>query len=66
MLENEYLRAMRANKFSAHMPVYVASGLLTYGADEGEHSSLVLAALPLNSTIQTLLYKAGPLHRWQY
>lgn len=36
VLENEYLRAMHANHFSPDIPVYVASGLLTYGADEGD------------------------------
>lgn len=40
VLENEYLRSMRANRFSPNVPVYVASGLLTYGADDGERSSL--------------------------
>ncbi len=35
MLENEYLRAMRSSNFTANVPVYVASGLLTYGAHDG-------------------------------
>lgn len=35
VVENEYLRAMRANEFSWDVAVYVASGLLTYGADDG-------------------------------
>ncbi len=34
-LWNEYVQAMQRGGFSADTPMYVASGLLTYGANEG-------------------------------
>lgn len=34
-LWNEYVQAMQRGGFSADTPMYVASGLLTYGANDG-------------------------------
>ena len=33
-----YVQSMRQALFSADLGLYVASGLLTYGANDGEHS----------------------------
>ncbi len=35
---NAYVGSMRQAGFTANVPMYVASGLLTYGANDGEQS----------------------------
>ena len=39
-----YVQSMRQALFSPDLGLYVASGLLTYGANDGEHWSSLLAA----------------------
>ena len=39
-----YVQSMRQALFSADLGLYVASGLLTYGANDGERWSSLLAA----------------------
>lgn len=51
VLENEYLRAMRSSNFSPDIPVYVASGLLSYGAIDGESRGCGALALCAGSLI---------------
>lgn len=43
---NAYVGSMRQAGFTANVPMYVASGLLTYGANDGEQSVSFLVFSP--------------------
>ena len=51
---NNYIQAMRQAGFSSAMGVYVASGLLTYGASQGAHTISTPSMASVHHTDQLL------------